>query len=288
MPEFSTFSPVCQQRGTAAAPSIHRLLLAAPAVFITQGEIEQKVSTFWPGNLGQLDVPSFPVPDAVSRGASAITDYPALERVRMKRFNQLSSLGALILAASLIGYAVYELVLYPNAGFPTSDFSVIVSGADTLRVGHWLKFGYAISLAMLVVGLYPRLQDDAPVLARLAGLAGISSIVLFLASGRLGLRILNVAEATYATNPSEATTTILLRTVTFALFEVATFAAGWYALLISLAGVQTGRLPRPLSWVGGGTWGIIYCGHLLTGCVETRGTAGLDCLGGVAGVHPLA
>jgi hypothetical protein len=168
----------------------------------------------------------------------------------MRRYDQLAGLGALLLAICLSGYALYELVLYPGAGFPTSDFGVIVAGANTLRVGHWLKFGYALSLAMLVIGLYPRMWDTAPVLARLAILAGGSAVILFLASGQLGLRILAIAEATYTTNPSEAITTILLRAVTIALLEAATFAVGWYALLVNMAGVQTRWLPRPLAFVG--------------------------------------
>ena len=168
----------------------------------------------------------------------------------MRRSAQLGSLGALLLAISLVGYAIYELVLYPNAGFPTTDFGVVVAGADTLRVGHWLKFGYTLSLALLVTGLTPRLRDDTPILAGLAAIAGISAVVLFLASGHLGLHILNVATETYSSNPDEAITTILMRTVTIALFEAATFAVGWYALLVNVAGLQTGRLPRPLALLG--------------------------------------
>jgi hypothetical protein len=168
----------------------------------------------------------------------------------MKSFNQVGALGAGLLAACLVGYALYELVLYPSAGFPTSDFAVIVAGAHTLRVGHWLKFGYALSLALLMSGLQPRLRAPAPLQATLATLAGASAVILFLASGHLGLRILAVAEATYATNSDEAIATILLRTVTIALFEAAGFAIGWYALLVNGVGIRHGVLPRPLALLG--------------------------------------
>jgi hypothetical protein len=80
--------------------------------------------------------------------------------------------------------------------------------------------------------------------------AGIGAVALFVASGRLGLRILDVAAATFNVRPEEAVATILLRTVTIALFEAATFAAGWYALLIGLAGWRTRCLPRSFSAVG--------------------------------------
>jgi hypothetical protein len=164
--------------------------------------------------------------------------------------NRFAQAGALLLAACLVGYALYELILYPGAGFPTSDYAVIVRGADTLRIGHWLKFGFAISLALLVVDLYPGFLEKAPLLARLGVLAGTSAITLFLASGFLGLRILAVAEDTFSTDPTLAITTILLRTVTLALYDAATFSIGGYALLVGLSGLSTTRLPRLLSVTG--------------------------------------
>lgn len=168
----------------------------------------------------------------------------------MNAYTRLVGLGAPMLAASLAGYAFYELVLYPRAGLPTSDFAVIIAAANTLRVGHWLKFGYALSLAMLTVGLFPRVDAQSPALARLAALAGACAVVLFLASGHLGLRILAVAQATFAANQAEAIATILLRSVTIALLEAATFATGCYALLVNGAALRAGFLPRALALLG--------------------------------------
>jgi hypothetical protein len=175
----------------------------------------------------------------------------------MKHPNQLGVYGALLLAVCLIGYASYELLLYPNAGFPTTDFAVIVAGADTLRVGHWLKFGYAFSIALLMTSVQPRLQRVSATLAQLSSLAGASAIILFLASGHIGLRILATAEETFATNPDEAIATILLRSVTIALFEAAGFAVGCYLLLLGIGGVRYGFLPRSLSCVDG-TIGLLF------------------------------
>ncbi|MEZ4736320.1 MAG: hypothetical protein R3E79_55245 [Caldilineaceae bacterium] len=69
-------------------------------------------------------------------------------------------------------FGLYELLLYPNAGFPTTDFGLIVAGADTLRIGHWLKVGYALSIVLLMTGIQPRLQRVSPTLAQLGWLAG--------------------------------------------------------------------------------------------------------------------
>ena len=66
-----------------------------------------------------------------------------------------------------------------------------------------------------------------------------------------------IAGETFATRPDEAIATILLRTVTLALFEAAGFAVGWYLLLSSIGGIRYGSLPQMLSWVGGGI-GILF------------------------------
>lgn len=175
----------------------------------------------------------------------------------MSNENHLGIYGALLLALCLIGYASYELILYPQAGFPTTDFAVIVAGADVLRVGHWLKFGYALSIALLMTSVQPRLRRVSATLAQLGLLAGASAIALFLASGHIGLRILATAEETFATRPDEAIATILLRTVTIALFEAAGCAVGWYLVLSSIGGIRFAILPRLLSWVGGGI-GVLF------------------------------
>jgi hypothetical protein len=58
--------------------------------------------------------------------------------ITMQRFNRAGALGALLLAGAFLVYGYYELVLWPAAGFPTTDIQVILAGAPTLRIGHWL------------------------------------------------------------------------------------------------------------------------------------------------------
>jgi hypothetical protein len=159
--------------------------------------------------------------------------------------------GAMMLALSLIGYAIYELALLPAAGFPSDDMRVIIAGAETLRIGHWLKFGYGLAIAIVAAGLVLRLRETAPVLAQLALMAGIASVALYIASGMLGLRILDYAQNFYvANNLADARSTILIRAVTQSLQAAGTFAAGWFALLISISTWRTNLLPRWLSGLG--------------------------------------
>jgi hypothetical protein len=161
----------------------------------------------------------------------------------------LTRFGALLLALSLIGYAIYELVLLPASGFPSDDMRVIMGSADTLRVGHWLKFGYGLAIALVVAAMTLQLREASPTPTQLALMAGIAAVALYIVSGMLGLRILDIAQNyTAANNLADARSTILIRIVTQALQAAGTFAAGWFALLISIAAWRNNVLPR---WVSG-------------------------------------
>jgi hypothetical protein len=163
--------------------------------------------------------------------------------------NTLTRLGALLLTMSLIGYAIYELGLLP-AGFPSDDIRVIIGGADILRVGHWLKFGYGLAIAIVVAGMTLRVRESSPMLTQLALMAGIASVTLYVASGVLGLRILDVAQGYYPAHLADTRSTILIRVVTQSLQSAGTFAAGWFALLISIAAWRGDALPRWLNVLG--------------------------------------
>lgn len=149
--------------------------------------------------------------------------------------------GAAILLLSILGYLLYELVLRPRAGFPSDEMAVILAGADTLRVGHWLKFGYAIGTALLTAGLIERLRN--PPLNTLMLMAGGGATALFVASAMLGLNLLDTAGGYYPEQLADARTTILIRIVTISLFGAAIFCAGGLGTIH--AGVSYPRTLEP-------------------------------------------
>jgi hypothetical protein len=155
--------------------------------------------------------------------------------------------GALALACTLVGYAVYELALLPAAGFPSDDMRVIMAGVSALRVGHWLKLGYGLAIGVVLAGLTLRLRTTAPQRVQFALVAGCASVTLFVASGMLGLRILDVAEGYYPADLTDARATILVRVVTQSLQSAGVFAAGWFAVSINSAAWRSRLLPRELS-----------------------------------------
>lgn len=159
-------------------------------------------------------------------------------------------LGALLLALTLAGYAVYELILRPRAGFPSDDMAVILGGIDTLRVGHWLRFGYAVGLALVSVGLRGRFHAHSPTAMDLALLAGTGAVALFVASGVLGLRLLEEADLFYPAHLADARSTILIRVVTISLQQAGLLLAACLILLSSVAGLQSKIWPAALHSLG--------------------------------------
>lgn len=159
-------------------------------------------------------------------------------------------LGALLLALTLAGYTVYELILRPRAGFPSDDMAVILGGIDTLRVGHWLKFGYAAGLALVSVGLRSRFHAHSPTTMDLAVLAGAGAVALFVASAVLGLRILEEAEFFYPANLTDARATILIRVVTQSLQQAGLLLGACLILLSSAAGLWSKIWPAALHGLG--------------------------------------
>ena len=126
-------------------------------------------------------------------------------------------LGAFLLALSLLGYLDYQLLLRPLAGFPSDDMAVILGGINTLRVGHWLKFIYALGVALFTAGLLQQLK--IPDRSRyLILITGSGATALFLASGMLGLNLLSEANHFYPEQLSDARSTILIRVATIFFF----------------------------------------------------------------------
>jgi hypothetical protein len=159
-------------------------------------------------------------------------------------------LGALLLAFSLVAYLLYQLVLRPLAGFPSDDLAVILGGINTLRVGHWLKFFYALGTTLLSAGLLQLFQTFPASIRYLITLSGSGATALFLASGMLGLNLLTEANHFYPEQLADARSTILIRMVTISLFEAAIFLVGALALVAGFSAVKNKFWPPRFAYCG--------------------------------------
>ncbi|MCX7784155.1 MAG: hypothetical protein N2318_11005 [Meiothermus sp.] len=161
-------------------------------------------------------------------------------------------LGSLLLGLGLLGFIWYQVVLRPAAGFPSDEMQVILSGINTLRFGHALKFLEAVAVVWLTAVLYLRFSPTTPLHAQLLMLLGTSTFALLVASGILGWRILGEAEVFFAINPVDARSLILIRTVTIALFDGALLALGLWVWTVCWASWNSrARAWRYLGWLVG-------------------------------------
>lgn len=150
---------------------------------------------------------------------------------------------------SIAGYLVYELLLRPRAGFPSDDMAVILGGVNTLKVGHWLKFGYALGTALLSTGLIERFRPRTP-LTTLMLLTGGGATALFIASGMLGFNLLDTAQSFYPQQLADARATILIRIVTLSLFGAALFLVGGLIASRSVAALINRAWSKTLAGLG--------------------------------------
>jgi hypothetical protein len=169
--------------------------------------------------------------------------------VKRTSAEQLIIAGATLLILSIVGYLFYELLLRPRAGFPSDDTAVILGGVNTLRVGHWLKFGYAFGTALLTAGLIERFRSYSP-LTTLMLMAGAGATTLFIASGMLGLNLLDTAQSYYPQQLADARTTILIRIVTISLFGAALFLVGGLIVSSNLAALMNRAWSTSLAGLG--------------------------------------
>ena len=164
-------------------------------------------------------------------------------------------LGAFLLAFSLLAYLLYQLLLRPLAGFPNDDRAVILGGINTLRVRHWLKFIYAVGVALFTTGLLEPFKSDNS--RHLILITGSGATALFLASGMLGLNLLSEANYFYPEQLIDARSTILIRGVTISLFEAAVFLVGALVFVAGLAARQ-GKIWPPYFVYSGIAVGVLF------------------------------
>lgn len=140
----------------------------------------------------------------------------------MKGLQKVSGVGALLLALSFV------LLIVGNVVVPSN-----LDEASSSRIIGLIQILFAVAFMLTAPGLNDRLQESSPNLMRIATASGLGAAVLFLATGMFNFGAPPAAVGDVGT----------------ALIRASIFAAGWWALLASWAGLQ-GGLPRILSYMG--------------------------------------
>jgi hypothetical protein len=173
----------------------------------------------------------------------------------MKTLQKVGSFSALYMAAShLIGIVIFLIVLdYPSITDPAQkvalnvDKQTIVFSTNLLM---YVFFGFA--LVVLLLALHDRIKAGAPALMQAATAIGIIWAGSLIASGMVANAGLATVTALYAKDPAQAVLTFQsIESVANGLGNAnGEILGGVWTLLVSLAALRSGGLPKGVSVLG--------------------------------------
>ncbi len=197
----------------------------------------------------------------------------------MKPLRKYGGLAALYLAvAYLIGMVIFLVVLdYPSISDPAQKVALLVEMPAVTFVTNLLMYVFfGVGLIVLALALYQRLQAGAPALMQVATAIGIIWAGSLIASGMVANAGIAPAVARYAHDPAQAALAWQgIETVASGLGNGnGEILGGLWVLLVSLAALRTGGLPKGLNILGllVGAVGIV---SLIPGLTDLVGAFGL-------------
>ncbi|MFZ1473840.1 MAG: DUF4386 family protein [Anaerolineae bacterium] len=177
----------------------------------------------------------------------------------MKTLQKFGGFAALYLAvALLIGMVIFIAVLdYPSITDPAQKVALLVRMQMVIFSTNLLMYVFfGVVLIVLALALYERLKSGAPALMQVATALGIIWAGSLIASGMVANAGIAPVVALYATDPAQAALTWqAIETVAGGLGNAnGEILGGLWALLVSLAALRAGGLPKGLNllglWVG--------------------------------------
>jgi Domain of unknown function (DUF4386) len=184
-------------------------------------------------------------------------DYPpGLGRLTtFLRQQKVGGVAALYLAVAYVAAMPYFLlfVKYPNVVDPVEKVALLVGHHDSMRVMYLISYViFGLVLAVLALMLYPRLRDGAPTLAQAATAVGLIWAVVLVASGMIFNAGAAAVVGLHGTSPDQAVAAWqAIEPVAQGLSgSGGELLGGLWVLLVSVAALRTGGLPKGLNWLG--------------------------------------
>ena len=173
----------------------------------------------------------------------------------MKTLQKSGGFAALYLAvAYLIGMALFLVVLdYPSITDPAQKVALLVDKQMVVFVTNLLMYVFfGVFLVVLSLALYERMKSGAPAIMLVATVIGIIWAGSLIASGMVSNAGIAPAVALYAKDPAQAALTWQgIETVASGLGNGnGEILGGLWTLLVSLAGLRAGGLPKALNFLG--------------------------------------
>ncbi|MBK8798877.1 MAG: DUF4386 family protein [Anaerolineales bacterium] len=173
----------------------------------------------------------------------------------MKTLQKFGGFAALYLAvAYLIGMALFLVVLdYPSITDPAQKVALLIDKQMIVFSTNLLMYVFfGVVLIVMALALYERLKSGAPAIMQVATVIGIIWAGSLIASGMVSNAGIAPAVALYAKNPVQAALTWQgIESVASGLGNGnGEILGGLWTLLVSLAGLRAGGLPKALNILG--------------------------------------
>ena len=173
----------------------------------------------------------------------------------MKTLQRWGGFAALYLAvAYLVGMALFLVVLdYPSITGPAQKVALLVEMQTVVFATNLLMYVFfGIVLIVLALALYDQMRSGAPAIMQVATAIGIIWAGSLIASGMVANAGIAPVVALHATDPAQAALSWQsIETVANGLGNGnGEILGGLWALLVSLAALRVGGLPRGLNIVG--------------------------------------
>jgi hypothetical protein len=202
------------------------------------------------------------------------------QEIHMKSLQKFGGFAALYLAAAyLVGMVIFLAVLdSPSITDPAQRVALLVRiQMVTFSTNLLMYVFFGVFLIVLSLALYDRLKSGAPAIMLVATVIGIIWAGSLIASGMVSNAGIAPVVALYAKDPSQAALTWQgIETVASGLGNGnGEILGGLFTLLVSLAALRAGGLPRGLNFLGlvVGAVGIL---SILPGLISLAGVFGLS------------
>lgn len=173
----------------------------------------------------------------------------------MKTLQKSGGIAALFMAIShLIGIIIFIVVLdYMNITDPAEKLAMNIEKQTVIFSTNLLMYVFfGLALIVLSLALYDRMKSGAPALMQVATAIGIIWASSLIASGMVANAGLATVVALYAKDPTQAALTFqAIESITNGLGNAnGEILGGPLTLLVSLAALRTGGLPKALNILG--------------------------------------
>lgn len=157
--------------------------------------------------------------------------------------------GAAYVIALIVFFGVFSPLLDAD---PLQHIAFIADNQAAMYtmilISYWVTGGTVVIMAL---ALYERLKTDSPALMQIATAFGLIWAALIIGSGNLMLNDFGVVARLYAENPVQAEMVWLaLDAVENGIVSGNEIVGSLWVFLLSLAALQTKRLPRALNYLG--------------------------------------